>query len=1587
MTEITSANPDDLDGFVSDGSRLRVPLHGSVESLRALQSSVVAGCDGAHQIAPAAVNQTSGVLFSMALNENMVAGVRNALLGADAHADGTRSMDTNAVVESLAAAGVTQNLGPIHVEPGVFLGVPPTSGFVDDPICAANGNFVELESDLVFPGWSAVLDVVRTHNSLASGRIGAFGAGWTSVLDLRVVAGVDGVVRVHLADGAVVPFLDSGDGVLRSVGARKLWLEAADGGGWLLHEGPTKAWCFDSAGTFTGGTSGAATLSADRDSAGRVVALSEVRSGRSVEFIWSQDRVAVARSSDGRRVRYFYNHHGVLVRVERPSGAVSYEVDGTRIVSVTDADGVRLAHNVYDADGRVLEQTNELGRTTRYEYSPLGTTLVSDTVEGPRNAFTHDDRGNLTSLVDGNGHAMRVTYDTAGNATKVVDRTGAITERSFDARGNLTSRTDPDGLGQRWEWDTLDRLVAEEHRNGEVTRYSYEGTNRRPSKITDPDGATTTVEVDPELGLPVAITDADGVTTRYSYDRDGQMTSMVDALGGETTFAYDRAGLVVGTIDAAGGHQSIVCDEGGRPLEVRIGDDATRFAYTAAGRPLTGTDPEGQAWSAQWGTNGRLETFTDAEGSTVGYEWDLFANLETVIAPDGARFGHVYDKVNNLIGAFDSEGNTSQLKRDGEGRVIEAIDPAGRTWRRDLDILGRTIVSVAPDGARTAYEYSELGAAQRVVHPDGHSVSIEHDRCGRVTAVVDETAARYEFTYTPAGRLAERRWPSGRVERFSYDPAGRQIATEAVGFNGQIKRSEFELDAMGRAVAVEGPDGRSSVTLSPNGDLLEINGPHTNQHFDIDRSGRVTASTDGDGAATGFDWDRAGRLVSATDPAGLSTQLTYDVRGRLASQISPTGESTDFSYDPIGRLAAITDAGGATTSVQRDPSGIPVAMDRADGTRIESTLDAFGRVVATSIGGEADQAFTHDPRGRLSEAINMATGVHTAIERDAAGRVVGVNSGFGSLEGERDRDGLVSSWSQNGQRTGIVRDPWGRIESFQPPTGDAIAGPSTPDRERDAADRITSDGHGNIFRYDPAGRLIESLSADGTARYFRYGADGLLSAELGPDGEVSYERGFLGRIEAINRPDGSRTTINYDSLGRRTRLQGSDGSLVLYRWDDHDNLIALSITQADRTETGHRITPDAFGRPVAFDGTPILWDDLRTGLPIQIGDQPTLHLNGRNRGPGVDGSWSQPGEDPWGSDDNPDPHVGFEGHFAAAGLVWMGARVYDPATREFLSPDPLLAVPGMPGASSVYSYGFLNPVNYLDPSGLRPVSQQEFDAWRESEEQGRLGQAWQAIQDDPWGTLAMVGVTALGVALVATGVGTAVGVGILVGVGMSAGIGLATGNFSPTDVAIGGALGAIPGGASLRGAVLVGAGTGFGGELATQAIKGEPIDIGAATQQGMFGAIGGAATHGIMRHIGGAQPAVELDTPPTLTPRGTPGGGTSIVKYDPYPPAATSPGGFVGKPVSDTLQPGSVISRYGSEGGRYTSPAGTPFSARGLPPGQKSLGESVYQVTRPIDVDAGIAAWWQGGGGGIQYRLPASVRELLESGALKRVGS
>jgi len=53
------------------------------------------------------------------------------------------------------------------------------------------------------------------------------------------------------------------------------------------------------------------------------------------------------------------------------------------------------------------------------------------------------------------------------------------------------------------------------------------------------------------------------------------------------------------------------------------------------------------------------------------------------------------------------------------------------------------------------------------------------------------------------------------------------------------------------------------------------------------------------------------------------------------------------------------------------------------------------------------------------------------------------------------------------------------------------------------------------------------------------------------------------------------------------------------------------------------------------------------------------------------------------------------------GLIYLGARQYDPQAGRFISADPL----GINGSLDLYSFAQADPANFFDPSEVNPTRQ------------------------------------------------------------------------------------------------------------------------------------------------------------------------------------------------------------------------------------------------------------------------------------------
>jgi hypothetical protein len=96
--------------------------------------------------------------------------------------------------------------------------------------------------------------------------------------------------------------------------------------------------------------------------------------------------------------------------------------------------------------------------------------------------------------------------------------------------------------------------------------------------------------------------------------------------------------------------------------------------------------------------------------------------------------------------------------------------------------------------------------------------------------------------------------------------------------------------------------------------------------------------------------------------------------------------------------------------------------------------------------------------------------------------------------------------------------------------------------------------------------------------------------------------------------------------------------------------------------------------------------------------------------------------------------------------------------------------------------------------------------------------------------------------------------------------------------------------------------------------------------------------------------------------------------------------GCAAAPLSETLAVGTLIDRFGSEGGSFFSPKGESFDARAVPYVCSKMVYTVYRVDKPLHVmDCKAAPWFDEPGGAEQFQTDDPAFKLRESGAIEVV--
>src|SRR4051794_10562472 len=188
---VSSARPDHLEDFSRRGHGADRELESALRELAGHYREFGGENRWGAIHADSLLNAFSTYLSWNGFSVDWVAGIAAAFRHAGGDGALVRLPDA-AIKASLRAAGLDHQRRSVTFDEPSALGFPATTGYTDDPVNTATGNFVLLEEDVVCTGLLDGLTFARTYNS-RSKREGAFGRGWASWATARLVPRPDGV--------------------------------------------------------------------------------------------------------------------------------------------------------------------------------------------------------------------------------------------------------------------------------------------------------------------------------------------------------------------------------------------------------------------------------------------------------------------------------------------------------------------------------------------------------------------------------------------------------------------------------------------------------------------------------------------------------------------------------------------------------------------------------------------------------------------------------------------------------------------------------------------------------------------------------------------------------------------------------------------------------------------------------------------------------------------------------------------------------------------------------------------------------------------------------------------------------------------------------------------------------------------------------------------------------------------------------------------------------------------------------------------------------------------------------------------------
>ena len=360
------------------------------------------------------------------------------------------------------------------------------------------------------------------------------------------------------------------------------------------------------------------------------------------------------------KTEYKYDEKSNLLTSVRAAGSAG---DVVNSYGYDTADRInKITHNGFDytfqRDGygnTTIINVGTQNLITHIFGSGNGNLLSSNYGNGFKLSYFYDDYDRVTSVIKNGATAYIYGYDSRGNLAKVTDKTNGsnlVTDLSYDVGDRLIKKSASDGSEIKYCYDTMDRPTSLTYNfagESKSTTFGYKEDNRKGTTIL-PTNGTVTREYDslnrefktdvndvkaqePTLRTLKTYLNVSGNRTtnlidkynnihhngaadillstyKYTYDDNGNISTITDEDNKETKYTYDGLNQLVRVDDQKNNISTTYSyDQGGNITQVKTYDYTTE---------TLGTQREAVNYS--YGNANWRDLLTDYNGQSITYD-------------------------------------------------------------------------------------------------------------------------------------------------------------------------------------------------------------------------------------------------------------------------------------------------------------------------------------------------------------------------------------------------------------------------------------------------------------------------------------------------------------------------------------------------------------------------------------------------------------------------------------------------------------------------------------------------------------------------------------------------------------------------------------------------------------------------------------------------------------------------------------------------------------------------------------------------------------------------------------------------------